>query len=65
MAPIQNEYRTSSRPAVILPTNCLAQPGLGRNVPPNWCGDAARLVSGKWQECADGVEKADELVSNT
>ena len=43
MASIQSKYRTSLRSAAILPTNCLALPGLGQNVLRKWCGGTASL----------------------
>ena len=44
MASIRSRCRTSLRSAAIPPTNCLALPGLGRNVRRNWCGGSDRLM---------------------
>ena len=49
MALIQNKFRTLSRSAVTLLTNCLARPGSGRNAPRSCCGGTARLMASLMQ----------------
>jgi len=53
MASVQTKYRTSLRSAVILPTNCLAPPGLGQNVLRNWYGDTAHLMASLTPVCSE------------
>jgi hypothetical protein len=45
MASIRSRCRTSLRSAVILPTNCLALPGLDQNALRKWCGGTDRLMA--------------------
>jgi 5'-3' exonuclease len=44
MALIQAKYRTSSRSAETLLTNCLGLPGSDQNAPLSWCNGTGRLI---------------------